>query len=213
MTNRHYALIGGLSYVVIFFTAIFANFFVLEALLTDPTGTVETAGFMVRLGIMAFLVTAVFDIFVAWALYELYPNHPLTKPSTYFRLTHAIIMGAAVFALPLVFLVDGITEILTQVYIFNTMWLIGLFFFGVHLILLSRIVKHIKIIPYVMAAAGVMYMVDTSAHFLLENYNAYADLFLTLVAIPSIFGEMAFALWLLFKGGKKVENNPQPTQV
>jgi len=36
----------------------------------------------------------------------------------------------------------------------------------------------------------------------MENYDAYADLFLTLVAIPSIFGEMAFAIWLLVKGGK-----------
>ena len=71
-----------------------------------------------------------------------------------------------------------------------------------HLLFLSRIVKHIKIIPYALMAAGVMYIVDTSAHFLLANYDAYADIFLALVAIPSIFGEMAFALWLLIKGGK-----------
>lgn len=203
MTHRQFALIGGLSYVVIFFAAIFANFFVLEALLDDPAGAVEENGFLIRLGIMAFLITAVFDIFVAWALYELYPNHPLTRPSTYFRIAHAIIMGVAVFALPLVFFANGATEILLLVYTFNSVWLIGLFFFGVHLVLLSRIVKHIKIIPYIMAVAGVMYMIDTSAHFLIENYNDYADTFLMLVAIPSIFGEMAFALCLLFKEGKE----------
>ncbi len=47
-----------------------------------------------------------------------------------------------------------------------------------------------------------MYIVDTSAHFLLENYDAYAGIFLTLVAVPSILGEMAFTIWLLVKGGK-----------
>lgn len=47
-----------------------------------------------------------------------------------------------------------------------------------------------------------MYMVDTGAHFVLENYQSYADIFLALVAIPSILGEMAFSIWLLFQ--KKV---------
>ena len=47
-----------------------------------------------------------------------------------------------------------------------------------------------------------MYMVDTAAHFVLPNYEAHASVFLALVAIPSIVGEMAFSIWLLIKGGK-----------
>ena len=47
-----------------------------------------------------------------------------------------------------------------------------------------------------------MYMVDTAAHFLLSAYNAWAPVFLALVAIPSIIGEMSFAVWLLVKGGR-----------
>lgn len=202
MKPRHLALIAGGSYVVIFFAAIFANFFVLEAILADPLTAVTDQAFLVRLGIMAFLVTAVFDVFVAWALYALYRSHPLSLPSTYFRLAHAVIMGVGVFALLTVFTTPSAEAILAAVTTFNNIWLIGLFFFGVHLILLARIVWHIRIIPYVMAIAGVMYLVDTGAHFLLENYSAYADIFLMLVAIPSIFGEMAFAVWLLVKGGK-----------
>ena len=34
------------------------------------------------------------------------------------------------------------------------------------------------------------------------HYDAVAGIFLALVAIPSIFGEMAFTVWLLAKGGK-----------
>ena len=45
-------------------------------------------------------------------------------------------------------------------------------------------------------------MVDTGAHFLLQNYEEYSSIFLALVAIPSIVGEMSLALWLLIKGGK-----------
>lgn len=202
ITPRQLALIAGGSYVVIFFTAIFANFFVLESLTNPPMGIVSISEFMVRLGIMAFLLAAVFDLLVAWALYDLYKSHPFSLPSTYFRAAHAIIMAIAVFALFNVSLVGSAEVLSAKVDLFNNIWLVGLFFFGVHLLFLSQIVKHIRFIPYLLFAAGAMYMVDTTAHFLLLNYNDYASIFLTLVAIPSILGEMSFALWLLVKGGK-----------
>ena len=202
MNTRTLSLIAGGSYLVIFFAAIYANFFVLELIFQDPLVAIEQHGLSVRFGIMAFLVTAVFDMFVAWALYELYKEHPLIHISTSFRVAHAVIMAVAVSALPLVFGMHTGEEIVMQATLFNTIWLIALFFFGVHLIFLGRIVKHIKIIPYFLIAAGVMYMVDTSAHFLLPAYESYADIFLMMVAIPSIVGEMAFAIWLLVKGGK-----------
>jgi hypothetical protein len=46
-------------------------------------------------------------------------------------------------------------------------------------------------------------MIDTAAHFVLPNYETYESIFLALVAIPSILGEMSFAIWLLIKGGKQ----------
>jgi hypothetical protein len=202
MNQRQYALIGGASYLVIFVTAIFGNFVVLDTLLADPTGTMSNSNFNVRLGIMAFLIAGLFDVLVAWALYALYPEHPFTPVSTWFRIMHAGIMGVAVYTLVAALnLTDG-DAILSAVHDFNTIWLIGLFFFGVHLLFLGRIVKHIRIVPFFLMAAGAMYMIDTTAHFVLVNYDAYADIFLTLVAIPSIVGEMAFGLYLLAKAGK-----------
>jgi len=50
--------------------------------------------------------------------------------------------------------------------------------------------------------AGAMYLLDTAAHFLLANYDEYSSIFLALVAIPSVIGEMSFSVWLLVKGGK-----------
>jgi len=46
-------------------------------------------------------------------------------------------------------------------------------------------------------------MVDTAAHFVLPNYASHADIFLMMVAIPSVLGEMSFSIWLLIKGGKQ----------
>lgn len=202
MTPRQLSITAGLSYLVIFFAAIFANFFVLDGIFQNPLEMVQEHDMSIRLGTLAFLITVVFDVVVAWALYELYKNNSLSRLSTYFRLMHAAIMGVAVFALPLTLTSNTAEAILAQANTFNTIWLIGLFFFGIHLILLAKIIKLPKIIAWFLVAAGVMYMVDTSAHFLLENYQTYAPTFLALVAIPSILGEMAFAIWLLVRGGK-----------
>lgn len=203
MTTRKLSIVAGVSYIIIFFAAIFANFFVLETLIYAPLETVENNRGLISTGIIAFLITVVFDVVVAWALFELFKAHILTRLSTYFRLLHAVIMGIAIYALcmTLKYTTDG--EILAQVEIFNTIWLIGLFFFGIHLIILATILKKPKLIALFLILAGIMYMIDTLAHFSLKNYTEYSDVFLALVAIPSILGEMAFAIWLLIKNGKQ----------
>ncbi|MEL0456788.1 DUF4386 domain-containing protein [Flavobacteriaceae bacterium SZ-1-7] len=202
MNPRKLSIIVGLSYLIIFFAAIFANFLVLENLLNSPMETVQNNHMMVQFGIVAFIITVIFDVVVAWALYELYKTHVLSNLSTYFRLMHAAIMGVAIFALPMALTHNTAEGILEQVHIFNTIWLIGLLFFGIHLILLGKIIGKPKLIAVFLVIAGIMYMVDTLAHFVLPNYEDYASVFLAMVAIPSIIGEMAFAIWLLVKGGK-----------
>ena len=206
MKPRRLSIITGTSYLVIFLAAIFANFFVLESILKEPLYTVQQNHIVVRFGILAFMITVVFDVVVAWALFELYKKHPLSGLSTYFRMMHAAIMGVAIFTLPLALLSTTGEEILKQIDIFNIIWLIGLFFFGIHLIMLGKIIGNPKIIALLLAIAGAMYMVDTVAHFMLPNYDAYGSIFLMLVAVPSIIGEMSFAIWLLIKGGKEEYN-------
>lgn len=202
MTNRQLSITAGASYLVIFFAAIFANFFMLDAVKQNPLMALTESPIMVRLGVMAFLITVVFDVVVAWALYELYKNNILSRLSTYFRMMHAMIFGAGVFALPLMFSATTDEAVLHQVEVFNNLWLIGLFFFGIHLILLAKILQKPKAIMWLITLAGIMYMVDTTAHFTMTNYAEYAGLFLALVATPSILGEMSLTIWLLVKGGK-----------
>ncbi|MFC4721238.1 DUF4386 domain-containing protein [Geojedonia litorea] len=202
MNTRTLAKIIGLSYLSIFFTAIFANFFVLEALLNDPLASLQDNHLMVRWGILAFMVTVALDVIIAWALYELFKEHVLSRLSTYFRLMHAAIMGVALFALQQVLVSTTAEAIIKQVDTFNTIWLLGLFFFGIHLMLLAKIIGKPKVIALFLVIAGLMYMLDTVAHLMLTNYDAYSSLFLALVAIPSIIGELSLAIWLLVKGGK-----------
>lgn len=200
---RTLSLVAGFSYWIIFFAAVFANFFVIESMLNDPLTTIQNDGLLVRAGILAFMITVLFDVVVAWALYALYREHPLSGLSTLFRMMHAAIMGVAIFALPLALVSTTGEEVLKQIDMFNTIWLIGLFFFGVHLILLGNIIGKPKIIAIFLVIAGIMYMVDTAAHFMLPNYEDYASVFLALVAVPSILGEMSLSVWLLIKGGKE----------
>ena len=202
MKSRTLAVLAGISYLIIFFAAIFANFFVIEALLQDPLSTIQQNHMMVRWGIMAFIITVVFDVVVAWALNELYKSHSLSVLSMLFRMMHAVIMAVAVFALVATLSCSTAEEILGHVNTFNTIWLIGLFFFGIHLILLGKIMTRPTWITWFLILAGSMYMIDTTAHFVLTDYQEYASVFLVLVAIPSIFGEMSLAIWLLAKGGK-----------
>ena len=165
MNNRTLSIIGGTSYLIIFFAAIFANFFGLESIIKAPIETVENNDLIVRISIIAFLITVVFDVIVAWALRELYRNHSLTVLSTYFRMMHAAIMGVAISALPLALKETTQDGILLQVETFNYIWLIGLFFFGIHILLLSKIAIIPRIIKVFLAIAGVMYIVDTIANF------------------------------------------------
>lgn len=199
MKAQNLARIAGISYLVIFFAAIFANFLALESLTINPLATVQESGSLIRLGIIAFMLTVVFDVVVAWALQELYKDHALSGLSTLFRMMHAAIMGVAVFALPAVLTMTNAEDILVQVDQFNTIWLIGLFFFGIHLILLAKIIGKPKVITLFLVLAGAMYIVDTIAHFMLSNYQDYASLFLAMVAIPSIIGEMSLSIWLITK--------------
>jgi len=203
MKSRTFSIIAGVSYFVIFFAAIFANFFVVEAILKEPLETIQQHHMMVRFGILAFIITVVFDVVVAWALYELYKKHPLSGLSACFRMIHAVIMGVAIFALPAALLSTTSEEILKQVNIFNTVWLIGLFFFGIHLVLLGNTIGKPKLMAFFLVLAGVTYMIDTAAHFMLPDYDSYSSIFLALVAISSIVGEMSFAIWLLAKGGRE----------
>lgn len=225
-TLRPYALTAGVGYVVLFVLGIFANFFVREGLAVtgDAAQTaaniVESEG-LFRLGMLSFLVVFAVDVIVAWALYVLFKkvDENVSLVTAWFRIVYTVFLGVAViFFYQAIQLLSGSeflsvfdagqleAQALLAVEAFNSTWLVGLLVFGVHLILLGWLVVKSsapRVLGYVLMVAGLAYVADTVAHTVLADYVDYENVFLLIVAVPSVIAEGWMGLWLLVKGGKK----------
>ena len=225
-TPRQAARIAGVSYLLIFVLAIFANFIVVGGLVVtgDTSATfanVTDSEVVFRLGLIAFLAVFLLDVVVAWALWVLFKgiNRELSRLTAWFRVVYTVFLGMGlVFFFAVLQLISGAgwlgafdqgqldAQALLAFDAFNATWLIGLTAFGVHLMLLGYLIVRSGVAPkmlgYVLAIAGAAYILDTVAHGLLADYTDYENLFLAIVALPSIVGELWFALWLLLRGGK-----------
>ena len=225
-TPRTAALIAGIGYLVIFVLAIFANFFVMEGLVESGDAAATAANIadsegLFRLGIVAFLIVFIVDAVVAWALWARFKDsaRELSRLTAWMRIIYTVFLGVAlVFSLVAVQLIGGAeyleafdrgqvdAQVMLMVDAFDYAWLIGLVAFGAHLVLLGYLVIATgaapRILGIVLAIAGAAYAVDTVAHVMLSNYVDFESLFLAIVAIPSIVGELWFTVWLLTRGGK-----------
>ena len=214
---RRAALIAGVGYLFLFFLAIYANFFVREGLV-DPDNAAATftnitdSEMLFRSGLIAFLIIFVLDIAIAWALYVLFKtvSQQLSLVTAWFRIVYTVflgvglIFGVKIYTLSQGLLFSRVNPALLEA--FNYAWLIGLASFGVHLVLIGYLILSSKIagraLGIVLTVAGVAYMADTTFYTILPNYSEYENLFLAMVAVPSIIGELAFTIWLLARAGK-----------
>ncbi len=208
---------AGLGYIALFVLAIFANFLAVGAVL-DPEsarGTFAdlTSGeTMFRLGVVAFLAVFVIDVVVAWALYVLFrdAHRDLSLLAAWSRLVYTVFLGVAlVFAFQALELAgaegaeaaDAEAGVLLALQSFEFTWLVGLAAFGLHLLVLGRLLLTTtgtwRWLGWVVSVAGLAYVVDTVAHIVLADYAQYADAFLAMVAVPSIIGELGVTVWLL----------------
>ncbi|KAB7745642.1 DUF4386 family protein [Nostocoides sp. F2B08] len=211
------ARVAGAGYIAIFVLAIFANFLAIGSVLSpgDAGATAESLAAShgtVRIGAIAFLVIFVLDIAVAWALHMLFRrvHTDLSLLSAWFRLGYSIMLGTAlVFLFAALALVSDPTladsgsdaQVLLALRAFDFTWVAGLAAFGIHLVLLGRLLQLTdgapKALAYILMVAGTAYAVDTVAHLALADYEAWSTVFLAIVAIPSVIGEAWLAVWLL----------------
>jgi hypothetical protein len=222
---RKAARIAGVGYLIIFVLAIFANFFVRTGLVEQDDAAATFANiaeseFLFRTGIVSFLIVFALDVLVAWALYVVFKrvSKGVSLLTAWFRLVYTVFLGVAVIFLFLVLQMVGGAEYLAAfdagqldaqamllLDAFNYTWLIGLAVFGIHLMLVGYMMLASRIAPrilgIVLAVAGAAYVVDTTAISLLANYADYENVFLAIVAVPSVVAELAFAVWLLRGGG------------
>ncbi len=204
------------GYLAIFVLAIFANFLALAPVL-HPGDAAATAAALqesetsFRLGAVAFLGIFVVDVVVAWALWVLFRpvQRDLSLLAAWFRLTYTVVLGAALAflyaALWLTSTPGALGQakndaILLALQTFDFTWVAGLAAFGAHLVVLGVLLLRAqgpRWIAWLLLAAGSAYAVDTVAHLLLSDYEASADVLLAVVALPSVIGELSFAVWLL----------------
>ncbi len=80
---------------------------------------------------------------------------------------------------------------------------IGFFFFSFHLGILGFLVYKSGYIPRILSVLLIVaffgYLIESAGPILLPNYPEIITL---VVTAPGAIGEIAFAFWLLFKGGK-----------
>jgi hypothetical protein len=212
------AKITGIGYLIIFVTGFFSNFFVLEDIVVwgNAGQTVQNIiqnEMLFRYGIVGFVIMVIVDLLLAWTLYYLLKNvnKSISFLSALFRIVNAAIFGLALaYLLNVINLMPGAennlqisSDILHEFISFNTTWLIGLIFFGCHLIVLGYLVFKSNFIPKILGIlllfAGFGYLIDSFANILLPSYDNYKDLLMMIVMVPGIIGELSFTIWLLFK--------------
>ena len=215
--------IAGIGYLIIFISGIYANFFVLENLIVQNNSSATVSNilgneFLFRIEVVTFLIMVIFDVVLTWALYIIFEpiDRNLSLLSALLRLVNCSIFGIALFHLLNVLqMLSGAdylqaigtsqleANVMLSLQSFSDTWLIGLVFFGIHLLFLGQLIIKSGFVPkfigVLLIIASLGYMTDSFANFLLSNYSEYKEIFQLIVIIPGIIGEFSFTVWLLKK--------------
>jgi hypothetical protein len=214
----------GLTILIRFIPAIFSEFFVRSSLVvpgdaaTTATNIMASEG-LFRAGIASMLIVFVLDVVAILALYVVLKpvNKNLVLLATFFGLIHVAIAGLNLltdfFALLLLSGADYLTVfepdqlyalVLLLLNSHNYGFQLGLFFFSFHLFILGYLVFKSGYLPRILGVflivSSISYLLDSFALTLLPNYADYEEIIIAVIFLPGLIGELALALWLLFKG-------------
>lgn len=226
----YYSRVAGILLLLMAVLAIFSNLMIIEGLVVkdDPAATAQNIinnEMLFRIGFICFIVVLILDVLVSWALYVVFKplNNNLSILAAWFRLVYTAIFGIALYNLLKVLqLLSGAeylnvftpeqlhAQMMLMIEAFNSGWLIGLVFFAFHLFVIGYLIIKSggyipKIIGVFLVAASVGYLMDSIAHFILPNYTDFETIFVIIVAVSGVIGEISLALWFLIKG-VKIEN-------
>lgn len=211
-------------------TAVFANFIVLEGMIT-PGDAVATAAEITkrestfRLGVLAWLVIAVLDVLLTWALYLVFRpvSVAISILAAAFRLVYTAVLLVAVGQLLRALDVLGSdssaaawspdqvsAQAMLELSAFQGIYDIGLLLFGIHLALLGYLATRSSFIPTAIGAllvlAGAGYAFDTAAAVLALDLPFRVSVF-------TFLGELLLGLWLLFAGARLESIDTKPVEV
>jgi Domain of unknown function (DUF4386) len=222
VSTRTAAIVAGLGLLLMAILAPFANFYALGNLVVanDAKATANNimgSSELFRIGIFCFLIVAVLDVIVAWALHVLLEpvNKSLSLLAAWFRVVYAAVFAIALMPLlGVVQLLSGAeylkgletnqlhAQVMLSLSAFHNGWDLGLVIFGCHLLILGSVLFKSGFVPHwlsvLVSIAGVGYLADSFGKFLIPNYNVT-------VAAFTFVGEFLLIFWLLWRGIKGFE--------
>ena len=217
---RTYARIVGVLYLVIFFLGPFAFFMGRTGVVVpgDPAATVGNlmvSESMFRLGMVAETLIILIEIVVSAILYVLLRpvSRPLSLASALARFAQAILQAVNLFtAVPALLLLGGAGYLaafepdqlnaLVLLFMDVNAFVIIIWgvLFGFHLLLLGYLVYRSgfwpRLLGILLIVGGIGYLLQSYGHLLAPQFD---DILETVVIVLSVPGELAFAVWLLWK--------------
>jgi hypothetical protein len=216
---RQAAIVAGVGLLIMTIVAPFAEFSVRQGLIVPGDAATTARNIMAdellfRLAICLYLIVAMLDVVIAWALYIfLKPvNKGLSLLMAWFRVVYAAILAVVllnfVIALQLlsgadylaVFETDQL-QALMMLFLnaFGYGWDLGLVIFGLHLLLLGYLIYKSGYIPKILGILLVIasfgYLIDSFGKLLSPTYDLNIALF-------TFIGEVLLVFWLLIKGAR-----------
>ncbi len=225
ISQRRAAVTAGIAMLVMAVCAAFAVGFVNSSLIVKgdsgaTTINIFNSSAVFRSGVFSWLVILVSDIIVSWALYSFLKqvDNSLALLSAWFRLLYCAILGVSILNLVYVMLLssgDNIAatqsnqlsnQIMLFIDAFNKMWSFGLIIFGLHLLLIGKLVLKSRFIPKILGIllmiAAVSYIIVHSLHVFFPQFEQTTVILENILSFPMALGELAFGIWLLIRGGR-----------
>lgn len=214
---RTASLIAGLGLALIVVLTPLGNFLAVQPLITpgDAAKTVQdilNSEALFRWGIASLILAAVLDMIVAVALLALFEpvSRYVSTMAALFRVAYAAVFLVAIIQLLIALgMLNDPTQAMRAIDAYNTIWLVGLIFFGIHLVLIGYLAYRsgymAKVFGILLIVAGIGYLVDGFGTVLVPNYSIN-------IAQFTFVGEAALMFWLLIKGSRKDFSNGDADQ-
>jgi len=218
---RTYARIVGVLYLVIFFLGPFAFFMGRTSVVVpgDPSATISNlmaSEAMFRFGMVADTLIILIEIVVSSVLYVLLSpvSQPISLSSALARFAQSILQAVNLFTAVPALLLLGVAGYLTTFAQdqLNALVLLSMdanafviiiwgLLFGFHLLLLGYLVYNSgfwsRILGILLLIASLGYLAQSYGHLLMPQYDDLLAIVVVVLAVPS---ELAFTVWLLWKG-------------
>lgn len=225
ISQRRAAVTVGIAMLVMTGCAAFSVGFVNSSLIVkdDAGATVSnilSSLALFRSGVFGWLIILVSDIIVSWALYSFLKqvDNSIALLGAWFRLIYCAILGASIMNLVYVLLIlsGGNTQaaqsnqlnvqVMLFIDAFNKMWSFGLIIFGLHLLIIGKLILKSGFIPKILGIflqiAAVGYIIVHLLHVFFPQFEQITVILENILSIPMALGELAFGIWLLVKGGR-----------